>query len=58
MRSIMLLIEGVKLGEVGREDTLTSEVEEKRTRDGRVSDRSEVYKLSKVRMSIEGLTNF
>ena len=53
MLLVMLLIDGVKLGEVGWEDALTSNVEEKRTRDGRVSDRPEVYKLSMVRMFIK-----
>ena len=37
-----------KLGKVGWEYTLTSKVEEKRTRGSRVYDRSDVYKITMV----------
>jgi hypothetical protein len=58
MRLVMLSTKGVKLGEVGWEDTLTSKVEEQWTRGGQVSDRPEVYKLTMVRMFIENWRTF
>ena len=50
---------GNKLGEVGWEHTLTTHwVEEKRTRGGRVCDRSGVYKITMVRMCTEHWRNW